>query len=95
MSLVTANGLCKSSGLDHIISKDPNDFPTLEELLIDIEETRQSKRTDLGREHKEGLSEHTTREGYSGITTPGSTRDGIRGEYISPASLKRRLTVYR
>ena len=95
MSLVTANGLCNTSGLDHIISEDPNDFLTFEELLLGSGETRKSRRVDLGREHKEGLSEHTTKEGCGGITTPGSTRGGRRGGYISHVSLKRRLIVYR
>ena len=94
-SLVTANGLCNTSGLDHLIREDPNDFLTLEDLLLGTGETRNSRRPDLGREHKEGLSGHTTKEGCGGITTPGSTRDGRRGEYISHVSLKRRLIVYR
>ena len=54
-----------------------------------------SRRADLGREHKEGLSEHTVKEGCGGITTAGSTRGGGRGVYISHVSLKRRLIVYR
>lgn len=94
-SLVTANGLCNTSGLDRIISEDPNDFPTLEELLLDTGETRKSRRPNLGCEHKEGPSEYTTKEGCDEITTPGSTPDGRRGEYISHVSLKRRLIIYR
>ena len=72
-SLITANGHCNTSGLDHIISEDPNDFLTLEDLLLGSGETRKSRRADLGREYKEGLSEHTTKEDCGGITTPSLT----------------------
>lgn len=89
-NLVIAIGLCNISGVDHIIGEDPDDLPALEELLLSTGETRKSRRADLGREHKEGLSEHTVKEGCGGITTPGSTRGGRRGGYISHVSLKRR-----
>ena len=88
-SLITANGHYNTSGFNHIISEDPNDFLTLEESLLDSEETRKSRRADWGREHKEELSEPTTKEDSGGITTRGSTRSG----YISRVSLDRRLIV--
>lgn len=94
-SLIIVNEFCNISDLDHIINEDLNDFSIVEELLLDTKETRNSRRPNLSREHKEELSEHTIKKGCDGIITSDSTRDGKRGGYIIHVSLKRRLIFYR
>ncbi|KAL8763584.1 MAG: hypothetical protein Q9184_000657 [Pyrenodesmia sp. 2 TL-2023] len=55
---VTIDGFCNIGGLDHANNEDLDDLPTLEEVLRSAGETRK----DASREHKEGLSESTTKE---------------------------------
>ena len=94
-SLIFVNELCNISDLDHIINEDFNDFLTLEELLVDFEETRKSRRANMSREHKERLSKHTIKKNCDEIITFDSTRNEKRNEYINHVSLKRRLIIYK
>ena len=93
-SLVIVNEHCNVSDLDHIINENFNFFLTFEELLLDSEEIRKSRRANLSREHKERFSEHTIKKDCDEIITSDSTRDERRDEYISHVSLKRRLIIY-
>lgn len=76
------NGFCNSGDLDHGISEDYDDLPTLKKLLLDAREIRRFERAGLSDEYKERHLEYATKEDCDSVTSLNSRWDKDTGGYI-------------
>ena len=74
-NLIIVNEFCNINDFDHFINENFNNFLIFENLLFDIEKTKNSKRSNLNRKHKKKISKHTIKKNYNEIIIFDSTRN--------------------